>query len=189
MKWCHNHSTNYTLYPVRYRYKQYLWVCGSVCYLVLVLNERPQFALALAPAGSFLGLSSWVGQAGLRDSPLYGLSRPVVLKLYVPWGLKPRLVRLHYLLRVLVGWGRGRDGRVRDGKGRDRSVRSLLSLMAVNSFIITFEYDQKTLFLFQEFLKSRLNVKVQKYKVTIRTPLIVHYRVTGSVSVSLSLYW
>lgn len=77
---------------------------------------------------------------------------------------------------------------MRDSKGGDRSVRSLLSLMAVSSFIITFEYDQKTQFLFQEFLKSRLNVKVQKYKVSIRTPLIVHYRVTGSVSVSLSSY-
>lgn len=65
-----------------------------MCYLVLVLNERPQFALALA--GRPLPALSGVGQAGVRHRPLHGLA--VVLKLHISWRLEPGLIRLHYLL-------------------------------------------------------------------------------------------
>lgn len=70
-----------------------------MCYLVLVLNERPQLALALAN-GLLLGLSG-AGQAGVGRRPLHGLA--VILKLHVSRGLKPGLVGLHHLLGVLVG--------------------------------------------------------------------------------------
>lgn len=73
--------------------------CAFMCYLVLVLNERPQFALALA-GGLLLGLSG-VGQAGVGRRPLHGLA--VVLELHISRGLEPGLVGLHHLLRVLVG--------------------------------------------------------------------------------------
>ena len=56
-----------------------------MCYLVLVLNERPQFALALAP-GPLLDLFG-VGQAGLRHRPLHGLAE--VLKLHIARSLEP----------------------------------------------------------------------------------------------------
>lgn len=69
-----------------------------MCYLVLVLNERPQFALALG--GRLLLALSGVGQAGLRRRPLHRLA--VVLELYITRGLEPRLIGLHNLLRVLV---------------------------------------------------------------------------------------
>lgn len=78
-----------------------MWLCFKcvfMCYLVLVLNERPQFALALASVLLF-GLLG-VGQTGVRRRPLHGL--PVVLKFHISWGLKPRLIGLHNLLRVLV---------------------------------------------------------------------------------------
>lgn len=65
-----------------------------MCYLVLVLNERPQFALALA-SRLLLGLLG-VGQAGVRRRPLHGLA--VVLKLHISRGLKPGLIGLHNLL-------------------------------------------------------------------------------------------
>lgn len=70
-----------------------------MCYLVLVLNERPQFALALL-LGLLLDISG-VGQAGVRCRPLHGLA--VILKLHISWGLEPRLIGLHHLLRVLMG--------------------------------------------------------------------------------------
>ena len=70
-----------------------------MCYLVLVLNERPQFALALA--SRLLFALSGVGQAVLRHRPLHGLT--VVLKLHISWGLEAGLVGLHHLLGVLVG--------------------------------------------------------------------------------------
>lgn len=62
-------------------------------YLVLVLDERPQLALALA-AGLLLGLLD-VGEAGVGRRPLHGLA--VVLELHVAGGLEARLVRLHHL--------------------------------------------------------------------------------------------
>lgn len=65
-----------------------------MCYLVLVLNERPQFALALANR-LLLGLSG-VGQAGLGRRPLHRLA--VILKLHITWGLEPGLIGLHHLL-------------------------------------------------------------------------------------------
>lgn len=70
-----------------------------MCYLVLVLDERPQFALALA-ARLLLELSG-VGQAGVGRRPLHGLA--VVLELHVARGLEPRLVGLHHLLGILIG--------------------------------------------------------------------------------------
>lgn len=69
-----------------------------MCYLVLVLNERPQFALALS-SGLLFDLPG-AGQTGVRRRPLHGL--PVVLKFHISWGLKPRLIGLHDLLRVLA---------------------------------------------------------------------------------------
>lgn len=69
-----------------------------VCYLVLVLNERPQFALALA-AGLLLGLLG-VAEARFGRRPLHGLA--VVLELHISRGLEAGLVRLHNLLRVLM---------------------------------------------------------------------------------------
>ncbi len=69
-----------------------------MCYLVLVLNERPQFALALA--GTLLLALSGIGQAGFRHCPLHRLA--VVLKLHITRGLEPRLVGLDNLLRVLL---------------------------------------------------------------------------------------
>lgn len=74
--------------------------CGSVlslhcmCYLVLVLNERPQFALALA--GRLLPGLFGVGQAGVRHRPLHGLA--IILKLHISRGLEPGLKGLHHLL-------------------------------------------------------------------------------------------
>ncbi len=79
-----------------------MWLCvrcAFMCYLVLVLNERPQFALALA-SRLLLGVSG-VGQAGLRRRPLHGLA--IILKLHITWGLEPGLIGLHHLLRVLAG--------------------------------------------------------------------------------------
>lgn len=72
-----------------------------MCYLVLVLNERPQFALGLG--SRLLFALSGVGQAGFRCRPLHGLA--VVLKLNVSRWLEPGLIGLHNLLRVLVGGG------------------------------------------------------------------------------------
>lgn len=68
-------------------------------YLVLVLNERPQFGLALA-RGLLFALFG-VGQAVLGHCPLHGLA--VVLELHVAWGLEAGLVGLHHLLGVLEG--------------------------------------------------------------------------------------
>lgn len=79
--------------------------CSSVRYLVLVLNERPQFGLALA--GRLLFALFGVGQAVLGHRPLHGLT--VVFKLHVARGLKARLEGLHHLLRVLEGES-GRTG-------------------------------------------------------------------------------
>lgn len=72
-----------------------------MCYLVLVLNERPQFALGLG--SRLLFALSGVGQAGFRCRPLHGLA--VVLKLNVSRWLEPGLIGLHNLVRVLVGGG------------------------------------------------------------------------------------
>lgn len=72
---------------------------SPVRYLVLVLNERPQFAFALASRLLF-GLSG-VGQAVLRHRPLHGLT--VVFELHVTWGLETRLVGLYHLIGVLEG--------------------------------------------------------------------------------------
>lgn len=69
-----------------------------MCYLVLVLNERPQFAFGLATRLLFALFG--VGQAGFRYCPLHGLA--IVLKLYISWGLETGLEGLHHLLRVLV---------------------------------------------------------------------------------------
>ena len=70
-----------------------------MCYLVLVLNERPQFGLGLA-SRLLLALSG-VGEAGVGRRPLHGLA--VVLKLHVSRGLEPGLIRFHHLFRVLRG--------------------------------------------------------------------------------------
>lgn len=73
-------------------------MCVFICYLVLILNERPEFGLALA-SGLLLGLV--FGQARLRHRPLHGLA--VVLELHIARWLEPRLVGLDNLLRVLEG--------------------------------------------------------------------------------------
>lgn len=65
-----------------------------IYYLVLILDERPQFALAFA-SGFFFDLFR-VGQAVFRHRPLHGL--PIVLELHISWGLKAGLVGVHHLL-------------------------------------------------------------------------------------------
>ena len=67
-------------------------------YLILVLNERPQLALALA--SRFLFPIPGVGQAGFGHRPFHGLA--IVFKLNISRRLEPRLIGLHYLLRVLI---------------------------------------------------------------------------------------
>lgn len=89
-----------------------------MCYLVLVLNERPQFGLGLA-SRLLLALSG-VGEAGVGRRPLHGLA--VVLKLHVSRGLEPGLIRFHHLFRVLRG-------------GEQQSQQSGTALSLINSYL------------------------------------------------------
>lgn len=80
---------------------KYHWVLNVFTftrYLVLVLDERPQFALVLA--GRLLLALLRVGQAGVGRRPLHRLA--IVFELHIPRRLKARFIGLHNLFGVLV---------------------------------------------------------------------------------------